>query len=194
MLRNEDGMLNESATGSWAGKQIFHQRRVANVRIDRNKQQSEQMTETRRDEERGCLLGLLHSDSSINTWDSDKDDGFGGDKRFLSSADNGNKQQHKWACRVRVCVSRMSILPQFYGRSVHSWDKRQIHLCLVFNGHWSGYCFSSWGVRILRLLSNVLKSATSFTCYITVPLCLLRGWTTSTLYCNLLLVSSLVFF
>lgn len=45
MLRNKDGMQNKSATDSWAGKQISHQRRVINARTDRNTQLSERMTE-----------------------------------------------------------------------------------------------------------------------------------------------------
>lgn len=145
----------------------------------------------KRDGERGCLLGLLHSDSSINTWDSDKDDGFGGDRpgpafsRLLIMALKSSINEPA----VCVCVSKMSVLPRFdvfYGRSVHFWDKRQIHLCLVFDGHRSGHYFCFWCACILRLLSKFLKSAASFTRYITIPFCLLLGWNTATLYCNLM--------
>lgn len=84
----------------------------------------------------------------------------------------------------------MSFLLRFavsYGRTVHSWNKRQIHLCLLFDGHTSGHYFSLWCAHTLLLLSNFLKSAASFTRYITILFCLLQGWKTSTLYCNLVL-------
>lgn len=113
----------------------------------------------------GCLLGFLQSDSSINTWDSDNDDGRQGAKCslvlacFLESGDNGNKQQHKWTEHQCVCVCvwvgvqiyiclqhtwvNLFGLTELYGWCVHCQDKRQIYLCLILEecmgSHHSSY-------------------------------------------------------
>lgn len=128
----------------------------------------------------GRLLGLLRSDSSINTWVSDDDDGHHGAKcslalaRFLASCGNGNKQEHKWACHLCVYVWECWVCLQhkwaslfavtgLYGWCVHCWDKRQIHLCLILEERMGGHHFSYCHPPIPFPCSCFLKSLPYFT-------------------------------